>query len=329
MAEVPGGDTLPPPTVPSWPPGWYPDPWYPGQARLWDGQAWTTQVTPAWASGPLAATATAAPPPTASPAATPPRRTIPWVAILCLVVASTLLAGVVTAVVERHRGGGVAAGSTTPNSPATSPQAAPPMPVSKDHDARILTKLGVTPADVGDAYGLVLMNGGNEVAGQATLDLCNGTYPSEAQRTARYQVAVVDSIGTTLLSTEAVLYRNPDGTAEAFTELRQVTAACPDRAVPSPVGEQPVETVFGPAPDASWPATRGVERLAFAFTTSSGQGTTRAIAVYLRRGRVLLGIYVGGDSAVVPTIAGQSTIPGIVSLLAARLAALPSSVIKG
>ena len=60
----------------------------------------------------------------------------------------------------------------------------------------------------------------------------------------------------------------------------------------SPVGEPTVTTRFQPAPDRAWPAVAGVQRLAYAFTTSDSLGLTEShIAVYLHRGRVLEGVY--------------------------------------
>src|SRR5207248_3517842 len=132
------------------------------------------------------------------------------------------------------------------------------------------------------------LSGGNTLT-VPTLDLCNGSYPSEAMRTARLQVAAVDHQGETALSTEAVLYSSGAGTATAFSELKATAAACPGKPVDSQVGQPPVTTKFDPPPDAAWPQVPGVERLAFAFETTDAAGeTTHSVAVYLRRGRALL-----------------------------------------
>ncbi len=69
--------------------------------------------------------------------------------------------------------------------------------------------------------------GGDQVSGQTTLDLCNGTFASESLRSARLQVAVVDAQGDTPISTEAVAYVNPAATLQAFTELKATAANCP------------------------------------------------------------------------------------------------------
>jgi len=201
-----------------------------------------------------------------------------------------------------------------------------PAPQSSDPDAAVLEGLAVNQSDVPSADVAGLIQDGNLLS-QPTLDLCNGTYGSEQMRTARLQTAVADAQGNTLFSSEAVLYGNADGTAEGFTELRSVAAHCPSTPVQSPVGEATVTTTFNAAPDGAWPQTPTVERLAFDFVTTDQQGnSSRSVAVYLRRGRVLIGLYFPAPNTP-PTIAGASSIPGIVGVFASRMAALPSSVV--
>jgi hypothetical protein len=175
---------------------------------------------------------------------------------------------------------------------------------------------------------VVLIPGGDQVQGETTLDLCNGTFPSEALRTARRQVAAVDAQGVAVLSTEAVLYRDPAASAQAFAELRSVAAHCPSTPVTSPVGEPTVTTHFNAAPDASWPQTPGVERVAYDFNTTDQAGgqALHSVAVYLRHGRALLAVYFSRPDAAQPAISGQTTLGGIVNVFAERLAQLPSSV---
>src|SRR5262249_36156011 len=135
------------------------------------------------------------------------------------------------------------------------------------------------------AGGLVMKDADwNNFTSTPTLDLCNGTYPSESTRTARRQVRTVGDNGDPGLSTEAVLYETPANAAAAFADMEKVVATCPKSVVTSPVGEVPAQTVFRARPDAAWPATPGVTRLAYDFTTTTSAGTVRSIAVYLRRG---------------------------------------------
>src|SRR5205085_971330 len=153
---------------------------------------------------------------------------------------------------------------------------------------------------------------------------CNGTYPSEDLREARLQDVVVDAQGLVTLSTEAVLYRDPAGADQALAELRSVTAACPTEAVPDPVTGAKVTTHLNPPPDGDWPQTDTVTRLAFDLTSTDANGqTTHSIAVYLQRGRVLLGVYFPQPDGPQAPVAGQTTIPAIVGVFAGRVAALP------
>lgn len=73
-----------------------------------------------------------------------------------------------------------------------------------------------------------------------------------------------------------------------------------------------------------------MDRLAFSFTTTDQSGKSfPGLAVYLRRGRALMGIYFAQPAATPPAVKGQTSIEGIVTLFANRLAALPASVVGG
>jgi hypothetical protein len=172
--------------------------------------------------------------------------------------------------------------------------------------------------------------GGTQVSGQATLDLCNGTFASEALRTARLQVAATDANGNEVLSTEAVLYSSPATAAQAMSELKSVAAKCPSTPVTSPVGEPAVTTTFNAAPDASWPPVATVQRQAYDFVTTDQTGQSQHnIAVYLQRGRVLMGVYFAETVGAQATVDGQTTTAGIVHIFETRMAQLPASTVNG
>ncbi len=225
----------------------------------------------------------------------------------------------------------LAGGASAPNSVSSGRNPLTPSPSapsgSRDPSAPLLAGLVVADSDVAPALTVAGLQGGNGLT-QPTLDLCNGTFPSEGMRTARLQVAAVNGQGETVLSTEAVLYSSGAGTTAAFNELRKVSAACPSSPVDSPVGEPTVTTHFGPAPDAGWPQVTSVERLAYSFdvTDTSGE-TTHQVAVFLRRGRALLGVYFSRPDAP-PSVQGRTTLPDIVNLFAARLAKLPVEAVS-
>jgi hypothetical protein len=228
----------------------------------------------------------------------------------------------------------VHARSTSTSSAASrSPSASRLPPASTtpaDPAASVLPSVVVRQADVPSSLSVQLLPGGNLTGDQPTLDLCNASFPSEALRTARLQVVAADSQNNVVLSTEGVLYQNPAAAAQAFSELQQVAAKCPSTPVVSPVGDPTVITKFNPPPDGSWPQTPTVTRLAYDFVTTDAAGqSAHYLAVYLRRGRALLGVYFSQPDQPPPTVAGQTTIPGIVGVFAQRLADLPPDVVGG
>lgn len=212
--------------------------------------------------------------------------------------------------VHQHRSASHSSAAAQPATPTPPPSA--------------LRAVVVQPTDTTTALTVRLLPGGTQVQGQPTLDLCNGSFPSESLRTARLQDVALDNTGSAVLSTEAVLYSSTTATLQALQELRNVAARCPKTPVSSPNGEATVTTIFEPAPDATWPHTPTVDRVAFSFHTTDGAGQTRhSIAVYLRRGRILLGVYFAQPDTTQPAIAGRSTIAGLVDLFSTRIAQLP------
>ncbi|MCU1450764.1 MAG: hypothetical protein JWP02_2934, partial [Acidimicrobiales bacterium] len=114
-----------------------------------------------------------------------------------------------------------------------------------------------------------------------------------------------------------------------FAELQKLAAECPSTPVTSAQGEPTVQTTFAPPPDGAWPQTATVQRLAYDFVTTDANGQTQhSIAVYLRRGRALLGVYFPHPDGAQPPVAGKTSVPDIVSVFAARLAALPDAVVN-
>ena len=339
-----------------WAPGWYADPWTAGQYRYWNGQAWTGETNrwgPATANVGAAGGATDPWPASASPpaggdgwpdraavgvpagAGPVSRRRGPVVAgIVALVIVLLASAAVGYAINSRSHSKSsvsVAPNPTVPGAttPSTAGPSSPPGRVANpDPDQRVLNGLVVQQSDVNPVRTVLLIANGDQL-NQPTLDLCNGNFPSEALRTARLQVADVDSKRNATLSTEAVLYRDTAASSQAFAELHRVRSRCPNTPVASPVGEGTATTLFHAAPDAAWPNTPGVDRLAYSITSTQGSQSTSSIAVYLRRGRALLGVYFPQPKGVQPIVAGQRSIEGIVGVFEARLAKLPASVVNG
>jgi hypothetical protein len=261
------------------------------------------------------------------PAAAPSKSPMTGPAFVALVLAVMVVVGALGTLggylAFHHRSRPSPAASGLP--PATAP------PAASDPSASALDSLVLQQSDV-DPTVLVQPNSdsGQFSADAPTLDLCNATFPSESLRTGRVQVTAFSGTPIALLSTEAVLYKNAAATAQAFAELKSAAANCPTTPVPSPVGEPTVATQFNAAPDGAWSVTPTVTRQAYDFTSTDELGSTQhSVAVYLRRGRVLMGIYFSEPDTPQITVDGQNTIEKIAGVFAGRMAALPASVVNG
>lgn len=313
----------PPSTPPPSAPAGAPDPW--------------NVPPPAWAPAPTGASWEPPVPPTAAPDG-PPRdnRVLAVIALVVGLAVGFVLAFAVGS--ARHHTTSSSSGiavppfgtfpSPGPTPPATSPPStAAPGPA--DPASSALAGLVLRQPDVGTALIVSTIPGGNQVAGETTLDLCAATFASESLRTARLQVAGTNQQGDTPLSTEAVLYSSPNGTAQAFSELRAAAAHCSPAPVRMPNGDTET-THINAAPDGNWPATPTVDRLAYDFTTTDQLNQAQHwIAVFLRRGRVLEGIYFSTPDTAQPAVDGQTTVSGIVGVFASRIAQLPPSTVNG
>lgn len=249
-------------------------------------------------------------------------RTTGRIIALCAVVGLLVVAtdGIVGAAPTNHSASSSSRATPTSSSGTSQGPAAKPSSLSA---------LLIQPRDTTPKVSVHLLPGGDQVNGQPTLDVCNRTFASESQRTARLQDVAIDTSGTLILSTEAVLYRNAAATKQAFEELRKVAASCPKGPVTSPVTGSPITTTFHTPPDGAWPNTASVEREVLSLTTVDAKGASAdSVAVYLRRGRVLLGIYFSKpNTPLQPAIAGHTKLAGIAAAFATRLAELPASFV--
>ena len=202
-----------------------------------------------------------------------------------------------------------------------------PIPETGGSNPAALPTLSVKQEEVASEFVVSLWPNGDRVEGEVTLNMCDAAYPSEALRIARRQVAVTDGQQRLVLSTEAVAYQSPAATAQAFTELRDAQANCPKGFVTQPSGES-IRIIFGPTPDRDWPGVPNVERLVFDYIIMNQQGDVgRAALAFLRRGRILLGVYVYFQAdAAPPAVNGAETVDAIVHDFATRLGNLPQSV---
>jgi hypothetical protein len=222
--------------------------------------------------------------------------------------------------------GSAACGSNSDGNAASSES--PTTAVAQPTDQKILKAVSWQSGDLADGYEAVPYESGDEVENQVTLDLCGGDFPSEARRTARWQVGVDTKTEKPVsASIEAVLYDTPGGAEQALAEARAAQTNCPDEFVEAAVAETPpAKFTFAAAPDKRWPQTAGVDRFAVAARVEpQGEEAFPAIAVYQQRGRLLVGFYLAN-----PTDAEQALttdIEGLANNIADRMSKLPATAV--
>lgn len=217
---------------------------------------------------------------------------------------------------------------TQPQSPSPTPSPSTTgeeSPQSQGSVEDALQALVLQQRDVPDRYRVAPIDGGRSVTDQPTLDLCDGTYPSETERVGRLQVSARDGAGSTTLSTEAVQYSSTEATAQAFAEAEQVAAQCKGSLTLDFGSGTPVETTVTEDADRNWHTTPGVERLAYtvADTDMISGAESQQVVVYLRRGPLFMGLYFPNASGKQMPVEGKTTIPEIVRIFEERLLNTP------
>ena len=87
--------------------------------------------------------------------------------------------------------------------------------------------MSLTEADAAAGSLFQPYEGGTEVFGRTSLDLCFGDFPSEDLRSGRNQVGIGDEAGTNWVSSEAILYPTPEDAEQAMAELEKAREECP------------------------------------------------------------------------------------------------------
>lgn len=197
-------------------------------------------------------------------------------------------------------------------------------------DAELLAAVSLTEQDAAEGSALQPYEGGDEVFGQVSLDLCYGDYPSEELRSGRKQVAISDQEGVTWVSSEAILYPTPEDAEQAMGELEAARADCPDGPVDSVNGDRdPLAWEFTEDPDDAWPDEPGVTRAAYEFTVTDPAGDSwSSTATYMQRGRMILALYATPPDSPSTTLKNAPDQARFVEVMASRLAALPAKALE-
>lgn len=160
-----------------------------------------------------------------------------------------------------------------------------------------VSKMVLTPPQVGVGYVLVQRRDGVGVKNTVTMDLCGRTgYPSEKLRTARLQVNYLKS-GTTLgLSNEVVAYKN-GGAAQAMREALHHAQTCPKTPISTGDPTLPplrftITRITGPKLLKGYLAVR----VRVTGTVKGRKVDETSYAIYQRLGNVLSGTYSFGPN---------------------------------
>jgi hypothetical protein len=193
-------------------------------------------------------------------------------------------------------GGGGTAASTSSSSSSTAVASA------SGSAQDVLRTVALKSDDLPANATLKLLEDGDQVAGQVTLDLCGASFPSEHLRTARLQQVAKDASGVTVVNDENVMYQSAEGAVQALTELRKTISACdPSKFMHSHVSDVPdLRYELIPIAEAELAGlTRDHVAFTAKLTAQNGQTATEAL-VYQRRGAVLVGVYSPNAQQLVP-----------------------------
>jgi hypothetical protein len=167
-----------------------------------------------------------------------------------------------------------------------------------------LRRIALSPQQVGTGYRMNVIPGGTKVQGQATLDLCGFSYPSEHLRLERLQLAYDHTGKAVQLSNEVVRYR-PGGAQQALREVAHAVTHCPRGPVESSVaGVPPLTYRIQKVTDSKLAPGYVAVRVHFSGTYQGKNVEATAVVVYQARGDVLTGVYTDGQRA----IAGQLSV---------------------
>lgn len=204
----------------------------------------------------------------------------------------------------------------TTDRPVTASQTSEPEPEPEQAtDAEVTLAVEVRPEDLPRGFGTTNQFGekGDLVDGYVTLDVCGGTFPSEALRTARHQVAFGARNGDSI-STETVAYE-PGGADQAMAELRSAIANCPRGFVNSSVeGQLDLKFRYEELPqEADWQDGAVAVRVTITPSNRNGRSFPGAL-IYQTRGDVMTAAYVFAGAEKSGKLAAR-----IASLLSKRL----------
>ena len=198
-------------------------------------------------------------------------------------------------------------------------------------DDHLLETASLTDSDAAAGATFQPYENGDVVAGEDSLDLCHGSFPSERLRIGRNQVGIGDAAGRSWVSSEAILYSTPAEAKQAMGELKTARDACPTTPQRSP--DRPDVAVtwrFGEDPATGWTEHSGVTRQGYAFTITGEEDDTaiESTAIYLQRGRMILALYSTPPDGPESVIVNSPDPQRFTEVMTQRLLALPEDALQ-
>jgi hypothetical protein len=153
-----------------------------------------------------------------------------------------------------------------------------------------LSHVVLAGAQVGSGYKLEAYPFGNSIIGEATLDLCGASYPSEILRTGRLQVRYAHTGNSLTVSNEVVTYV-PGGAKEALKEVNEVATVCAKK--PAVLKQAGVTETYKVSflKDPRVPAGAVAVRIEIEVSKGKKHTTQTGVAVYQIKGNTLSGLY--------------------------------------
>lgn len=159
-----------------------------------------------------------------------------------------------------------------------------------------VTKLILTPAQVGPGYVLLQRRDGFGVTNTVTMDLCGlKGYPSESLRKSRLQVNYLKNRSTLGLSNEVVVYKS-GGAAQAMREVVHHALTCPTKPIVSDPTLPPLRFTITRLSSSKLLQGYLAVRVRVRGTVSGKHVDETSYAVYQRLGNVLSGTYSFGPN---------------------------------
>jgi hypothetical protein len=153
-----------------------------------------------------------------------------------------------------------------------------------------LSKVILAPSQVGTGYKLSSFPFGTSFIGEATLDLCAATYPSEGLRVGRLQVRYTPKSSGVDVSNEIVRYTS-GGAQQALGEVASVARACAK--TPAVLTQGTIKQVYTVAPlkDPKLPAGAVAVKLTITVSKGKQHQQQTGVAIYQVKGDTLSGVY--------------------------------------